>query len=193
MAHLDDLVVTHQLAGPLDQPDADQQQCEAERRTQGDVGGAETEDRLHLVVAGTSADVEGEVGNDEEHRADSRESEEGSDLSLGALLRFRVHVGGPPRVLGQPGVGQRLRRLQGGAVLVVRGMLVARLGGKVALVVAHAAASSFFLVERAVWAAIQAAKATSPPIPTTHANRPSLTGPMPPRSKPAYWGCSRSE
>ena len=37
---------------------------------------------------------------------------------------------------------------------------------------------------RVVWAAIQIAMPTREPIPTSQANMPSLTGPMPPRPKP---------
>ena len=55
-------------------------------------------------------------------------------------------------------------------------------GGLGKVVVAHA--SAFVLDVRAVWAAIQMATPTREPIPTSQANRPSLTGPMPPRPNP---------
>ena len=187
MPHLDDLVVAHQLAGPLDQPDADQQQREAQRRAQGDVGGAQPEDRLHGLAVATAVDLEGEVGDDEQHGADRREPEQPRDLTLGALLGLRVDVGRPPHVLGQARVGDRLVGDELAAVPVV-GVAVSGQLGKVAVVVGHAAASSFFLVERAVWAAIQVAKPTRAPIPTIQAIRPSATGPVAAEAEAAVLG-----
>ena len=98
MADLDDLVVAHQLAGPLDDADADEQQRAAEGQAEGDVGGAEAEDRVVVV-----ADLEGEVGDDEQHGADHRPAEQRRDLALGALLGLGVDVGGAPRGAGRPG------------------------------------------------------------------------------------------
>jgi hypothetical protein len=45
-------------------------------------------------------------------------------------------------------------------------------------------------LERTELEAIQMAKATHTPIPTTQANVPSLTGPYDPRLVPPYFGCS---
>ena len=75
----------------------------------------------------------------------------------------------------QPGVRDRL---------VDTDRRVVAVGGLGKVLVAHASASAFVLDVRAVWAAIQTATPTRPPMPTSHANMPSLTGPMPPSPKP---------
>ena len=62
VAHLDDLVVAHELARPLDQPDADQQQCEAQGRAQRDVARRRGRGSSDVVAVGAAVDVEGEVG-----------------------------------------------------------------------------------------------------------------------------------
>ena len=119
-----------------------------------------------------------EVRHDEQHGAHRRQAEQAGDLPLGALGLGLVDVGRPPGVRGETRVLDRLVRLQGGQVVTVLPVV------HVLLEVGHAACSSFCFVERVVWAAIQIAKPTIAPMPTTQANRPSLTGPRPPSVNP---------
>lgn len=160
MAVLDDLGVGHELAGPLDGADADEQQGQPEEQAHRQVGGTEAQDDVGLV-----ADLEDEVGDAEGQRAQGREPEEERDLALGTLLGALVDVGGTGEVRGETGVGDRVGLDPGELVLV-----------------AHAA--PFFFVERVEWAAIQTANPTSPPIPMSQAARPSVTGPSEPSWKP---------
>ena len=102
--HLDDLVVAHQLARPLDQPDADQQQRDAQRRAQRDVGGAQPEDRLHLLAVGAAVDVEGEVGDDEQHGADRREAEQRATCRSARFSAFGSTSVGRHTCSGRPGL-----------------------------------------------------------------------------------------
>ena len=187
VAHLDHLVVGHQLAGQVDDAGADQQQAHAEGQAQGDRRRAEAGEGVPVV-----ADLEGEVGDHEQDGADHRGDEHGRDLALGALLGLGVDVGGAPRVGRQAGVGDRLGVAVRGHVRVVRhGRAVGRVDGVLrrrGVVVAHAFTLLFLL--RVVCEAIQTAAPTSPPMPITQANRPSETGPRPPRVKPAYSGVS---
>ncbi len=157
-----DLVVAHQLAGPLDGADADEQQGEAEEAADRHVGGAEPADGVGVVT-----DREHEVGDAAEHREHGREAEQHRDLALGPPLGGRVDVGRARKVRLDPGVGDRVR-----------------LGARDLLAVHVAHASSPVFLTRAVWAAIQTAKPTSTPMPTSHANRPSDTGPSAPMEKP---------
>ena len=146
VAHLDDLVVAHELAGPLDDADADEQQGAAEGEAERDGGGAEAEEGVEVV-----ADLEGEVGDDEEDRADHREAEERGDLALGALLGALVDVGGTPLVGGEAGVGDRLLRARPG-VLSCESVMPRPLPWSSCC--------------GCVWAAIQTAKPTRPPMPS---------------------------
>ena len=190
--HLDDLVVAHQLAGPLDQPDADEQQREAQRRAQGDVGGAQPEDRLHVCAVAAAVDVEGEVGDDEQHRADRRQAEQRRDLPLGALLGLRVDVGRPPHVLGQARVGDRLVADELAAVPVVGVAVTGQLGRWVWSSVMPRPPPSSSRSERCG----RRSRSRSRPArrcPRSRRTGPRSPGPMPPRSKPPYSGCSRSE
>ena len=107
VAVLDDLDVRHQLAGPLDDADADEQQREAQRDAQGDVGGTEPADGRLVAVL----DVQREVGDAEQHRADHGQHEERGDLALGALGGLLVDVGGTRRCAGSaPGWRSAPRR-----------------------------------------------------------------------------------
>ncbi len=112
VAHLDDLVVAHQLARPLDHADADEQQGQAQasrraRRSRRPARG---------TCRGSSPIVEREVGDDEQHDADRREDEQGRDLALGPLLGLRVDVGRPPLVRREARVGERLRQIVGAGI-----------------------------------------------------------------------------
>ena len=125
VAHLDDLVVGHQLAGQVDDAGADEQQAQAQGQAEGDGGGAEAGEGVPVV-----ADLEGEVGDHEQDGADHRGDEHRRDLALGALLGLGVDVGGAPRVGGQAGVGDRLGLAVRGHVRVVRhGRAVGRVDG----------------------------------------------------------------
>ncbi len=180
-------MVVHQLAGPLDGADADQQEREAQGQAQEQVRGAQTEEHVRVV-----ADVEDEVGDAEQDRADRRQAEHGGDLTLGALLRVRIDVSRPRLVLRQPRVRKRVGVGVGEDALVVlldRDRRLVTWDDRLAVVgVAHDLAPFFVL--RVVWEAIQIAKPTSEPIPTIQAYMPSLTGPRPPREKPPYSGVS---
>src|ERR1700712_4235909 len=165
VAVLDQLVVTHQLAGPLDHADADAQQRESETDTQRHVGGAEAEDLGRVV-----ADLEDEVGDAEQQHEDRGEAEQGRDLSLRALLGVLVGVGRAGLVRGQARVCDGFGLGGGGLVLV------------------DAHEVGFFLVERAGLAAIHTAKPTSAPMATSHAAMPSDTGPSEPSENPPYDG-----
>ena len=72
VAHLDDLVVGHQLAGPLDDADADEQQREAE----GQARGRGWRRRGRRWCRGSSPIWNDEVGDDEQHRAEHRQHEQ---------------------------------------------------------------------------------------------------------------------
>ncbi len=183
VAVLDDLVVAHQLAGPLDHADADAQQGQPEADAERDVGGAEPED-----LGGVVADLEDEVGDAEQHHEEGRETEQRRDLALGALLevarRCRSGAAGAPGARGRGSVRSRPGRSRAcrcscGAPVESGAERAFRWG-------VHAV--GFFLVERAGLAAIHTAKPTSTPMPTSQANRPSGTGPSEPRVNPPYAG-----
>ena len=164
-------ISTHQLARPLKGADPDQQQGQAERQAQGQVRGAETEDLVGLV-----ADLEGEVRDAEQQRADRGQSEHRRDLALGASPGPLVDVRGPRLVLVETRVGDGIGELSArrcGAVLV--GVDAVRVAGDAFTFVDGHALTPF--LERTELEAIQIAKATQAPIPTTQANVPSLTGP----------------
>ena len=164
VAHLDHLLVGHQLAGPLDQADADAEQRDAEGAGPAQVGGAEPGDGVPVV-----ADLEGEVGDEEAQQRERRTAEEGATWRSARFSGLRVDVGRPEWWAGQARVGDRL---------------VAARGGRRERVVVRAHASTLLLEVRVVWAAIQTAKPTQAPMPTSQANSPSLTGPRPPRPNP---------
>ena len=167
---LDHLLVDHQPAGPVDQADADAEERDAEGASEHQVGGAQAADGVPVV-----ADLEDEVGDEEADQGDRRDAEQRRHLTFGPLLLPRVDVGRAPLVGRQPGVGDGLISLW----------------DRREVLVAHA--STLLLEERVVWAAIQTAKPTQAPMPTSHATSPSLTGPMPPRPNPPYDGWSSSD
>ncbi len=86
--------------------DPDEQQGHAQRHAEGDGGGTHAGPRVPVV-----ADLEREVGDDEQHREDHREDEHRRDLALGALLGLLVDVGRAPVVRRQARVGDRLGRV----------------------------------------------------------------------------------
>ena len=136
------------------------------------VGGAEAADGVRVV-----ADLEGEVGDEEARTAQtSRQPEQRRDLALGALLRpagrRRSGATGAP---GRPGL----------AIGSLAGSSRDSPGAWSSWPLTLRPSSC---VERVVWAAIQTAKPTQAPMPTSQANRPSVTGPRPPRPKPPYVG-----
>ena len=170
VAVLDDLVVAHQLAGPLDGADPDAQQRQAEGDAQRHVRGAELAERARVLT-----DAEGEVRGDEQDHEDRGEPEQAGDLALGTPLGGLVDVGRARLVLGHARVREGLD------LGLDRGQLV---------VVAHDVAP-FFLLVRAVEEAIHTAATTSEPMPASQANRPSETGPSDPMVNPPYAGvCS---
>jgi hypothetical protein len=116
-------------------------------QAEGEVLGAEAADGVVLA--------DREVRDDEQHRADRGQAEQGCNLALGPLLHLRVDVGGAPVVLRDTRV--RVQVVARGEVLVHRLVVVAGRRG------AHA--STFFFVERVVWAAIQTAAPTQRPKP----------------------------
>ena len=163
VAHLDDLGVAHQLAGPLDGADADAQQGEAEGDAERDVGGAVAA----RWSSGSSPIVEGEVGD--ARTAWRRGSTRPNSVATWRSARFSAFGStsvGRGQVLGQAGVGDRVAGRSRSAVpssWPCRGVRV----------VASRLAPFF---ERAECEAIQTAKPTRPPMPTSQANRPSRHG-----------------
>ena len=154
VAVLDDLVVAHQLARPLDRADADAQQRQPQAEAEGDVGGAQSEEHAR--------------GRRRRRRRSRRRRTAARRRSRGrtawrpgarrACSRASSTSVGRGCVLGQPRVGDRL-----GLDRVASSRL-------------SLMACSFFLVERAGLAPIQTAKPTRAPMPTSQANRPSETG-----------------
>ena len=169
---LDDLVVVHEPAGPLDRAQTDQQQGEAQSAAEGEVGGAEADE--HRVPGYR------QVGDDERDREHGREAEHRSDLAFGPLRRLLVHIGEAWLVRRDPGVGNRVAR----AGRLGDGKLAAR-----AEVAAHGACAPLWLpVSFTPLAAIHTAMMTRTPMPMIQAARPSGTGPSPPRLKPPRLG-----
>src|SRR6185436_9434527 len=115
------------------------------------------------------AHLEDEVRDDEQGREDAGQAEQRGDLALRALLGALVDVSRTGLVLVQARVGDRV------ADRVDRGHVVAE------AVVAHGLIPFF---ERTELDAIQTAKATQAPMPTSQAVRPSLTGPSEPSEVP---------
>ena len=115
-------------------------------------------------TSGLVTDLEPEVGDAEQQREDGRETEQAGDLALRALLRGDVDVGRSGLVRGEAGIGDRFG-LEGGELALL----------------AH---GCVFFLERVELAPIQTAAPTRAPMPTSHANRPSETGPIEPRVKP---------
>ena len=183
VAHLDHLGVRHQLAGEVDDADADEQQGDTEGDAQRHRRGAESGDGVPAV-----ADLEAEVGDDEEEPADHGGDEHRRDLALRALLGLGVDVRRTPRVRREAGVGERLGLAVRRHVRLVRHGGAVRCVDLVVVVVAHAFTLLFLL--RVVCEAIQTAAPTSEPMPTSQPNRPSETGPRAPSVKPAYSGVS---
>ena len=116
-------------------------------------------------------------------RQHGHEPEHGGDLTGCPVGRRLVDVGQPGQVGQVARVGHRVLRL-GGRVerTAVVGTVGAVTGRGAALKVGHLAFAPL--------AAIQMAKAMSPPMPTIQAHSPSLTGPSPPRLRPPWLGFS---
>jgi hypothetical protein len=100
---LDDLVVAHQLLGPLDDARADQQEGTAEAGAEGEVQCRPAEKRL--------LGFDGEVRDAEQHEEERRREEHAGDVQLGASLELLVDVGGTPLVRLHPGVVDGLETL----------------------------------------------------------------------------------
>ena len=163
VAVLDDLVVAHQLARPVDRADADAEQGQAEGGAERDVGGAEAEEGV-----GVSTDLEDEVGHAEEHGEHGGEAEQGGHLALGAPSRPRGRRrsgGGGARAGPGPQVGSESRTVE-------------------LVLVAHAASPFGCFLTRAVLEVIQIADTDQAPMPTSQANTPSETGPREPSVNP---------
>ena len=151
MAHLDDLVVGHQLAGPLDDADADEQQREA----RGSGRGRRWRRRGRRWCRGRSPMSK----RSRRRRTGRRTPRTGRTASRPgarrASRRARSTSVGRDWCGGQAGVGDRVGDDGVARVVAARPLrAVAR-----RLVGAHA--STFSLFERALWAAIQTAKPTS--------------------------------
>ena len=121
-----------------------------------------------------------EVGDQDDQRADDRQPEEGGDLRSARLAAFGVDVGHPVPVRRQAGVLEPL------------GQRPARPGVATSAPGAAVVASSLIdlvPVAHDDLAPSHTAQPISSASPTTHATRPSLTGPMAPRVKPPGVGC----
>ena len=168
---LDDLVVAHQLAGPLDGADADA--AAARGRGQRRARRWRRRGRRWCRVV---ADVEDEVGD--AGTATAKTIESPNSVATCRSARFsalRVDVG-RPRLVRRAARGRRsARRRSPTGVRSPCAWSSAR---------SCRSRLRLLLATRAVWAAIQTAKPTRAPMPTSQANRPSLTGPRPPRPKP---------
>ena len=173
VAVLDDLLVGHQLAGPLDDADADEQQGAGQAQAEREVRGAEAADDVRVV-----ADLEARSTRPRTGPCRPRTARTGRRPGARPASRPSGRRRSDASGAREARVGDQARRCAG--QVLVRRLVVARAWSLV--VVAHA--STFFLFERVVWAAIQTATPTSRPMPTSQANRPSLTGPRPPRPKP---------
>ncbi|MPM25154.1 hypothetical protein SDC9_71644 [bioreactor metagenome] len=150
---LDDLLVAHDVAGPGDGPDTDEEDRQAHRGPEDHV--------VQVGVERTDLDLDAERDREVRHHGGQggqcRDREGDHDAALRVLVRVRVR--------GDPAGDVRLE-----ARIVDRSLeLVGR-------VVVH--------LERAPFEVIQVASRTRPPMPTTQAHRPSVTGPMLPRDRP---------
>ena len=148
VALADDLLVGHELLGPLDRAEADEQDREAEAEAEREVRQLHGPDRAERDErVGRDRDV----ADDEPDGEQRRQAEHGRDLTLGALGGLRVGV-------GDAVVVRREREQRRVAVLGDRDVR--------AVGVAHR-----------TFAPIQTAASRSAPMPAVQMNTPSVTGP----------------
>ena len=157
MPLLNDLLVAHDLLGPVDAGDADEQHREAGTQTQREGRGVHVErPDLDGGVAGDR-----EVEDDEGDGENGDQSQQGDHLEVGPVSGLRIGVGVPLDV----GLDARVLDRQ----VVAFGVLVAHFA-------------------RAPFRASHPATRMRPPMPMIQPNKPSVTGPMPPRANPPLLG-----
>ena len=179
MALLDDFLVDHDLAGPLDGSDADEQHGEAQGDTQADVLGI----RIEVTEADERVvEARPEIDDHEGQRKQGSEAEAEQDLRGGPELGTGVDIG----ITVDVGLDARIvhRMFDNDAVGIRLRADVEVLPGGLVVIDAHLA--------RAPFEAIHTANRMRVPRPPIQTQKPSSTGPRPPKPQPPWLGSSWS-